>query len=100
RRAVRRVEAKRPRRRRVLRGIAQLYAGEERQHALVSVLTTEEGEMKGFQIARKVAAGFAAALLVGSAWGQGTAKPGVLTIGFIPAEDSRAMVRQSQAILD
>ena len=56
--------------------------------------------MKGFQIARKVAAGFAAALLVGSAWGQGTAKPGVLTIGFIPAEDSRAMVRQSQAILD
>jgi len=34
------------------------------------------------------------------AWGQGTAKPGVLTVGFIPAEDSRAMVRQSQAILD
>lgn len=44
-----------------------------------------------------------AALLAG--WGciasaQGTAKPGVLTVGFIPAEDSRAMVRQSQAILD
>ena len=35
-----------------------------------------------------------------SAWAQGTAKPGVLTVGFIPAEDSRAMVRQSQAILD
>ena len=34
------------------------------------------------------------------AWAQGTAKPGVLTVGFIPAEDSRAMVRQSQAILD
>ena len=34
------------------------------------------------------------------AWVQGTAKPGVLTVGFIPAEDSRAMVRQSQAILD
>ena len=33
-------------------------------------------------------------------WAQGTAKPGVLTVGFIPAEDSRAMVRQSQAILD
>src|ERR687895_616198 len=30
----------------------------------------------------------------------GTAKPGVITVGFIPAEDSRAMVRQSQAILD
>ena len=35
-----------------------------------------------------------------AAWAQGTAKPGVLTVGFIPAEDSRAMVRQSQAILD
>ena len=34
------------------------------------------------------------------AWAQGTAKPGVLMVGFIPAEDSRAMVRQSQAILD
>ena len=33
-------------------------------------------------------------------WAQGTAKPGVITVGFIPAEDSRAMVRQSQAILD
>lgn len=44
----------------------------------------------------------AAALTVPAlpAWGQGTAKPGVLTVGFIPAEDSRAMVRQSQAILD
>src|SRR5438874_10817924 len=28
------------------------------------------------------------------------AKSGVLRIGFIPAEDSRAMVRQSQDILD
>ena len=47
--------------------------------------------------------GLLAGLLV--AWAafasaQGTAKPGVLTVGFIPAEDSRAMVRQSQAILD
>jgi len=40
------------------------------------------------------------AVLAVPAWGQGTAKPGVLTVGFIPAEDSRAMVRQSQAILD
>ena len=38
--------------------------------------------------------------LSNAAWAQGTAKPGVLTVGFIPAEDSRAMVRQSQAILD
>jgi phosphonate transport system substrate-binding protein len=30
----------------------------------------------------------------------GTAKPGVLMLGFIPAEDSRAMVRQSQPIAD
>ena len=44
----------------------------------------------------------AAGLLAGAAWAQpgGTAKPGVLTVGFIPAEDARAMVRQSQAILD
>ena len=32
--------------------------------------------------------------------GGGTAKPGVLTVGFIPAEDARAMVRQSAAILE
>src|SRR5262245_39227160 len=38
--------------------------------------------------------------LAGVAGAQGTAKPGVITVGFIPAEDSRAMVRQSQAILD
>jgi phosphonate transport system substrate-binding protein len=37
---------------------------------------------------------------MGIAAAQGTAKPGVITVGFIPAEDSRAMVRQSQAILD
>ncbi len=43
---------------------------------------------------------FVAAVIALPAWGQGTAKPGVLTVGFIPAEDSRAMVRQSQAILD
>jgi len=50
--------------------------------------------------ARRAALALAAALLIPTAWGQGTAKPGVLTVGFIPAEDSRAMVRQSQAILD
>jgi len=56
--------------------------------------------MKSFISARRIFLALAAALLVAPAWGQGTAKPGVLTIGFIPAEDSRAMVRQSQAILD
>jgi phosphonate transport system substrate-binding protein len=42
------------------------------------------------------------AALVSGAVGQtsGTAKPGVLTVGFIPAEDARAMVRQSAAILE
>lgn len=30
----------------------------------------------------------------------GTAKPGVLMVGFIPAEDARAMVRQSKPIAD
>lgn len=30
----------------------------------------------------------------------GTAKPGALMVGFIPAEDARAMVRQSQPIAD
>ncbi len=56
--------------------------------------------MKRFQPARRAMLALAAAMLVSPAWGQGTAKPGVLTVGFIPAEDSRAMVRQSQAILD
>jgi phosphonate transport system substrate-binding protein len=44
----------------------------------------------------------AAGLAGGTAQAQpsGTAKPGVLTVGFIPAEDARAMVRQSQAILE
>ena len=56
--------------------------------------------MKGFMFGRRIFLALAAALLVAPAWGQGTAKPGVLTIGFIPAEDSRAMVRQSQAIFD
>src|SRR5262245_64191690 len=49
---------------------------------------------------RRLLAAIATSLLVAPAWAQGTAKPGVLTVGFIPAEDSRAMVRQSQAILD
>jgi len=56
--------------------------------------------MKRFQPARRAMLALAAAMLVSPAWGQGTAKPGVITVGFIPAEDSRAMVRQSQAILD
>ena len=56
--------------------------------------------MKRFVNGRRILLALAAALLVAPAWGQGTAKPGVLTIGFIPAEDSRAMVRQSQAIFD
>jgi len=56
--------------------------------------------MKRFQPARRAMLALAAAMLVAPAWGQGTAKPGVITVGFIPAEDSRAMVRQSQAILD
>ena len=30
----------------------------------------------------------------------GTAKPGVLMVGFIPAEDARAMIRQSKPIAD
>jgi phosphonate transport system substrate-binding protein len=56
--------------------------------------------MKCSVSARRAALALAAALFVSPAFGQGTAKPGVLTVGFIPAEDSRAMVRQSQAILD
>ena len=56
--------------------------------------------MKHFMHTRRTLLALVAALAIFPAWGQGTAKPGVLTIGFIPAEDSRAMVRQSQAILD
>jgi len=56
--------------------------------------------MKRFQPAKRAMLALAAAMLISPAWGQGTAKPGVITVGFIPAEDARAMVRQSQAILD
>ena len=56
--------------------------------------------MKRFQPAKRAMLALAAAMLVSPAWGQGTAKPGVITVGLIPAEDARAMVRQSQAILD
>ena len=56
--------------------------------------------MKDFDRTRRTLLALVAAMAIFPAWGQGTAKPGVLTIGFIPAEDSRAMVRQSQAILD
>ena len=56
--------------------------------------------MKGL----KVAVSLALAILVssGAAFAQAhdPMKTGTLRIGFIPAEDSRAMVRQSQAILD
>jgi len=56
--------------------------------------------MKSFVNGSRILLALAAALLIGPVFAQGTAKPGVLTIGFIPAEDSRAMVRQSQAIFD
>ncbi|HEV8094934.1 MAG TPA: hypothetical protein VGP71_04340, partial [Burkholderiales bacterium] len=56
--------------------------------------------MKSLVNASRILLALTAVLLVGPVFGQGTAKPGVLTVGFIPAEDSRAMVRQSQAILD
>ena len=55
--------------------------------------------MERIKFARRALLALAAAAVL-PAWGQGTAKPGVITVGFIPAEDSRAMVRQSQAILD
>lgn len=56
--------------------------------------------MQHLDSVRRMLVGLAFALLAATGWAQGTAKPGVLTVGFIPAEDSRAMVRQSQAILD
>ncbi len=48
-------------------------------------------------LGRRILLALAAALLVSPAWGQGTAKPGTLMIGFIPAEDSRAMVRSTSS---
>ena len=50
----------------------------------------------------KSLAAMALLALCAPAFGQANdpAKTGVLRIGFIPAEDSRAMVRQSQDILD
>jgi phosphonate transport system substrate-binding protein len=56
--------------------------------------------MKLLEAARSLVLALTAAVLAGPVCAQGTAKPGVLTVGFIPAEDSRAMVRQSQPILD
>jgi phosphonate transport system substrate-binding protein len=48
-----------------------------------------------------IAAVLAASLLAApGAWAGSTAEPGKLKVGFIPAEDARAMVRQSQAVLD
>jgi phosphonate transport system substrate-binding protein len=51
---------------------------------------------------KKLAAVAVLALCAAPAWGQANdpEKTGILRIGFIPAEDSRAMVRQSQDILD
>ena len=51
---------------------------------------------------KKLAAVALLATCAAPAWGQANdpAKTGVLRIGFIPAEDSRAMIRQSQDILD
>lgn len=53
---------------------------------------------------RLLSALLASAVVAGSAFAQQAAhdpmKTGTLRIGFIPAEDSRAMVRQSQAIFD
>jgi phosphonate transport system substrate-binding protein len=51
---------------------------------------------------KKLAAVAVVALCAAPAWGQANdpEKTGILRIGFIPAEDSRAMVRQSQDILD
>ena len=51
---------------------------------------------------KKLAAVAVLVLCAAPAWGQANdpAKTGILRIGFIPAEDSRAMVRQSQDILD
>lgn len=51
---------------------------------------------------KRLAAVAVLVLCAAPAWGQANdpAKTGILRIGFIPAEDSRAMVRQSQDILD
>jgi phosphonate transport system substrate-binding protein len=51
---------------------------------------------------KRLAAVAVLALCAAPAWGQANdpEKTGILRIGFIPAEDSRAMVRQSQDILD
>ena len=38
--------------------------------------------MKPFQPVRRIVLALAASLLVAPAWGQGTAKPGVLTVGL------------------
>lgn len=53
-------------------------------------------------VLKKLAAVALLAMCAAPAFGQAPdpRKTGVLKIGFIPAEDSRAMVRQSQAILD
>lgn len=52
-------------------------------------------------ILRSIAATLMTLLSVSGAMAaDGTAEPGKLKVGFIPAEDARAMVRQSQAVLD
>jgi phosphonate transport system substrate-binding protein len=58
------------------------------------------GEME-MQLFKTLTAAALLTICASSAWAQNDPeKTGVLRIGFIPAEDSRAMVRQSQGILD
>ena len=58
------------------------------------------GEME-MQLSKTLTAAALLTICSSSAWAQNDPeKTGVLRIGFIPAEDSRAMVRQSQGILD
>jgi phosphonate transport system substrate-binding protein len=59
-----------------------------------------KGEME-MQLFKTLTAAALLTICASSAWAQNDPeKTGVLRIGFIPAEDSRAMVRQSQGILD
>jgi len=64
-------------------------------------LTKPRGRMEMHALTR-LATVVVLAICAGPAWAQANdpAKTGVLRVGFIPAEDSRAMVRQSQDILD
>src|SRR6185295_6953744 len=77
----------------------------QRRSTRVVAQRAQERNRKGGQNMRGLKSIVTAALLAvlaAPAFGQANdpAKTGVLRIGFIPAEDSRAMVRQSQDILD